>query len=108
VDGETALEIAGRPDTTAVRVDDRAADGETHAQSLRLGADEVLEDPLELPVLDADPGVRDLDRQAARLGLAAAQRDGARSTVLPSPARNDSRRLRSMRARPGYASVSSS
>src|SRR5213083_1686231 len=58
------------PDTPAMRLHDRAADRQPHPQPLRLGADEVLEDSLQLGVFDPDSAVTDRDGDAPHHGLA--------------------------------------
>ena len=54
MDGDALVDIARRPDATIVARDDRAADRQTHAEAVGLGAHEALEDALELIVLHAD------------------------------------------------------
>src|SRR5215208_453900 len=61
MDGETGVGVRGGPHAAAVDLDDRTADGEPHPQSVRLGADEVPEDLLQLGLGHADARVRDLD-----------------------------------------------
>src|SRR5262245_38261653 len=62
---EPAIGVGFRHDTAAVGLDDRAADGQAHAEAARLRADEALEHALELRRFRADAGVADADLHAA-------------------------------------------
>ena len=61
--------VAGHPDPSTVRVDDRPADRQPHAEPSGLGGDEGLEDALELRLLQAGAGIADrhLDAQSRAL-----------------------------------------
>ena len=78
---DTPVGVGGRPDAPAVRLDDRAADRQAHAEALHLGAHEVLEDALEIPVLDADPRVPDRDGHASRRERGRLDRDLTRAVL---------------------------
>ena len=54
------------PDATLVRLHDRAADGEPHAESLLLGGEEGLEDPIEVALGDAFAGIVDAQIRMGR------------------------------------------
>ena len=61
MDREAMVIVASCPDTTFVRLDDRAADRQAHAESLGLGRDEWLEDTGQLRFRYSDSGVADRD-----------------------------------------------
>src|SRR4051794_33660736 len=73
--GETAVGVGGSPDTATVDLNDRTAYGEPHPQSLRLRADEVPEDLLQVSLRYADTRVRDLDDHTVGWVLAGPDRD---------------------------------
>src|SRR5258706_12908389 len=79
MDAEAAIRIGARPHAAAMSHDDRAADGEAHAQSLGLGGDEVLEDMLELCVPDPGAGVHDFEHQPTGSRLPGPEGDEARA-----------------------------
>src|SRR4030095_880845 len=63
---EPPIGIDFRGDPPPVRLHDRAADGQAHAEAARLGADEPLEHALQLRGLRTDAGVPDADLHDAR------------------------------------------
>src|SRR3954454_15778681 len=65
---QPAVVVPRRPDPPAVRLHDRAADGETQPQSLGLAADEMLEDVLQIRVLNAHAGIADVDFDNGAIG----------------------------------------
>jgi hypothetical protein len=71
---ETLIVLRG-PDTPAMRLHDRAADRQPDPQPPRLGADEVLEDSLQLRGFDPDSAVTDRDGDAPHHGLAGVDPD---------------------------------
>src|SRR5262247_2984434 len=56
---DPAIAPARHPDPAAVRLDDRPADRQSHAEPGRLGGDERLENPLALRLLETRSAVRD-------------------------------------------------
>jgi hypothetical protein len=81
VQRETAVLVASRPDGPVVGLDDRAADGQSHPQPLRLAGHEALEDSLELGCGDADAAVTNRDGDLACVGLADGDPDLARAIL---------------------------
>ena len=53
--------VRSRPEPTAMRFDDPAADRQAHAHALRLGRVERLEDPVETLRVEARPRIADRD-----------------------------------------------
>src|SRR3989449_9835315 len=63
---EAAVLVARGPDPSTVRLDDRAADRQAHAEPAGLAGDEAVEDAFQLRLLDPSPRVLDgdLDRKS--------------------------------------------
>src|SRR5262249_40512927 len=79
VHSEATIEIGRRPDAAVVRLHDRTADCETHAQAAGFAADESLEHPLQVRLFRADPAVADRDFHHPSTTVAGSDRD------LPQP-----------------------
>src|SRR4051812_8321197 len=61
---------ASGPQATAMGLDDRAADRQTHTHAVWFGGEHGLEDPLDIFLADSSSGVldRDRDRAVTKLG----------------------------------------
>src|SRR5258708_24383114 len=67
MEGCTPLGVGGGPQPAAVRFDDRSADREPHAGSLRLGGEECIEDPGSLLRGQSHAGIADRDHHVTTL-----------------------------------------
>src|SRR5580658_2356008 len=61
--------VGGRPQTSSMSFDNRAADGQPHTGAVSLGGKEGAENLLSLLRRQSDPGIGDRDQQLAILDL---------------------------------------